>query len=154
MSDPRSQLKRVFNLYPSYRDYIERTDDPKETLRAWTGILSKFAIADLVRVVDAICAGKIEVRKQYSKSDDLPWLIAEQCKRISDDRKRFAATDQIVKDSIGRKDQIEKHRYRYDLGKIYSQVRASAAKVKAGDKSQEEHDRFVDQLAAMARERE
>ena len=56
MSDAKKQLKRVFALYPSYRDYIERQDDSVATLEAWCRILSNFPPKDVADVVDQICS--------------------------------------------------------------------------------------------------
>ena len=152
MSEAKKQLKRVFALYPSYRDYIDRQDDSVATLEAWCRILSSFHADDVIAVVDQICSGRLEVRSKYSKADELPMVIASHCRKISEDRQRFSETDELVRSSQDRRHSTPKHKH--SIASLYSQVRQSWAHVERGDKTKEEHERFVVELRRRARETE
>lgn len=152
MNEAKKQLKRVFALYPSYRDYIERQDDSVATLQAWCRILSNFPPKDVADVVDQICSGRIEVRSKYSKADELPMVIASHCRKMSEDRQRFSETDELVQSSLDRRQSMPKHKH--SIASLYSQVRQSWADVQRGDKTKDEHERFVIELRKRARETE
>lgn len=152
MNEVKKQLKRVFALYPSYRDYIERQDDSVATLEAWCRILSTFPAADVAAVVDQVCSGRIEVRSKFSKPDELPMIIASHCRKISEDRKRFSETDDIVQSSIDRRRSMPKHKH--SIVRLYNEVRKSWAMVTRGDRSKEDHEAYVLKLRKMARETE
>ncbi len=150
MSESKKQLKRVFALYPSYKDYIERQDDSVATLEAWCRILSSFDPKDVISVVDQICTGRIEVRSKFSKIDELPMVIASHCRKIAEDKQRFNDSNQIVQSSIERRQSKEKPKY--PITSLYNKVRQSWAKVERGEKTKGDHDLFVEELRRMARE--
>ena len=152
MSEIKTQLKRVFSLYPSFREYVDRQDDSIATLRAWCRLLESYDEQDLIAVVDLICAGKIEVKSRWSKPDELPWIIAAHCRKMSEDRERFKQTDQLVDASLERRRSSERHKY--SITDLYNRVRQSWAMVQRGEKTKEDHEAYVMELRSMARETE
>ena len=69
------QFKRLFTVFPSYRNFLEAADDGNATLDAWCKVISNCEERDVEAVVDEIVAGKREPVGQYEKQDQLPFNI-------------------------------------------------------------------------------
>ncbi|MEM9369102.1 MAG: hypothetical protein AAGD07_24205 [Planctomycetota bacterium] len=78
--EARQQLRRVFVVYPSYREAVERSAYGNETLNAWLQILTPCELADVRAVVDEIVRGERPATDQYQKPDQLPRNIASEAR--------------------------------------------------------------------------
>lgn len=92
-AEARAELSRVLTVFPSYRQWLETTSKPKETLDAWCEMLGDCDASDVNQVVSEIVAGDLDPVGRYEKPDTLPKNI----KREANDRrfKRKAKQEQL-----------------------------------------------------------
>lgn len=93
--EARSELRRVFVAYPSYRQWLEAMEGGRETMNAWCEMLTGCDIVDVQAVVSRIVSGDIEPVGRYDKPDALPRRIREEA--ISRRSQRVAKAQQVSK---------------------------------------------------------
>lgn len=72
-TEARIELARVFEVYPSYRDMLERMPEGRgsKTLDAWCSMLVGCESNDVKFVISLICSGDMEPTEKYEKPDKL-----------------------------------------------------------------------------------
>ena len=150
-SEAKTQLVRVFTAFPSYESYLEGLPDGVATLAAWCKILKGCDHADLCTVVDGVLEGTVQPRGRFDTIDSLPLVLRSKCMFIKEKRDRYAASQRIVDMSTARRN--ANTGYAYDIGELYRELRASADKVKSGEKTQEQHDKLMAEIRRKAREK-
>ena len=79
--EAKEQLQRVFLVYPSFREYVNReSGDPPGTLAAWCAMLEQCDRVDVVAVIDGMVSGDIEPRGQFEKPAALPRTILREAR--------------------------------------------------------------------------
>lgn len=82
-TDARAELGRVLTAFPSYRQWLEGTDQPNTTLDLWCNMLADCDAGDVADVVSEIASGNLDPVGRYEKPDALPKNI----KREANDRR-------------------------------------------------------------------
>ena len=82
-TDARAELGRVLTAFPSFRQWLEGTDQPNTTLDLWCNILADCDASDVAEVVSEIVSGNLDPVGRYEKPDALPKNI----KREANDRR-------------------------------------------------------------------
>lgn len=82
-TDARAELGRVLTAFPSFRQWLEGTDQPNTTLGLWCNMLADCDAGDVADVVSEIVSGNLDPVGRYEKPDALPKNI----KREANDRR-------------------------------------------------------------------
>ena len=82
-TDARAELGRVLTAFPSFRQWLEGTDQPNTTLDLWCNMLADCDAGDVADVVSEIVSGNLDPVGRYEKPDALPKNI----KREANDRR-------------------------------------------------------------------
>ena len=82
-TDARAELGRVLTAFPSFRQWLEGTDQPNKTLDLWCNMLADCDASDVADVVSEIVSGNLDPVGRYEKPDALPKNI----KREANDRR-------------------------------------------------------------------
>ncbi len=82
-AEARTELGRVLTVFPSYRQWLEATSKPIDTLDAWCEMLSDCDASDVMQLVSEIVAGDFEPVGRYEKPD----VLARNIKREANDRR-------------------------------------------------------------------
>ena len=83
VTDARAELGRVLTAFPSFRQWLEGTDQPNTTLDLWCNMLADCDGSDVADVVSEIVSGNLDPVGRYEKPDALPKNI----KREANDRR-------------------------------------------------------------------
>src|SRR6056297_459159 len=100
IDEAKAQLKRVFVVFPSYREWLEKMENGNDTLNAWCRMISSCDLFDVSSVVDEIVEGRREPTTQFQKPDALPRNILEESRtrrgRRSDSERQFVKYHQAA----------------------------------------------------------
>lgn len=81
-------FQRLFDAFPSYREFVVKEGSGNATLDAWCGMLTDCEAEDVEAVVDGMVRGQIELRSKYDTKDMLPLNIRGRARQRKDVRVR------------------------------------------------------------------
>jgi hypothetical protein len=82
-AEAKAALGRVLTAFPSYRQWLESTSKPLETLELWCEMLADCDSSDVTQLVAEIVAGDFEPVGRYEKPD----VLARNIKREANERR-------------------------------------------------------------------
>ena len=85
--EARKQLQRVLTAFPSYRQWLESTSNPRATIDIWCEMLTDCHSIDVEAVVTKVVAGDLDLVGRYEKPD----VLAKNLKREANEM-RFRRT--------------------------------------------------------------
>lgn len=107
LDQAKAELRRVFVVYPSFRQILNQSESPQETLDGWASMLLFCDLDDIKDSIGKIVSGDVEPVGQYEKADCLPRKIrsmANDLRSARNERRRMdglhvQATEPTSKDA-------------------------------------------------------
>lgn len=152
MNEPeaRAIYKRLFVAFPQYREWLEQTESPEDTLSVWCKMLSNVPREAAGEAVERFIDGRLEMPKAYER-DDLPRRLKSCSWRIKQDNDR----EERVAAERRNRDRIKKDRnvYKYSAVQLYEEAREVGKLLRDRVIDRPEFERRMEPIKKKAREK-
>ena len=146
--EAKAVFKSFFVAFPTYRSWLESTDEPQATLDGWCEVISPLEYEHGVEAVRRYRMGESSLPEAYHK-DRLALDIRAVAGRVRD---QAAKVERMERERTERERRnVVQSRWAYDIGIIGRRATALGLSLRAGKISRGEHDRRLWTLRDMAR---
>ena len=141
---------RLFVAFPSYREWLAKTEKPRETFDAWKKMLRVCHYEDADVAVEKMLSGELEMPAAYER-DMLPMRLRSYSLRVTQDRRKYQADRRLAEESQERRRRRgDGDPYEYNLGTLLKESREAGRQLRDGEITREENDAIVAELRRKA----
>lgn len=148
--DAENIFEALFMAFPGFREWLNGTRYPAETLTEWRGMIVDLDADHCYEAIQKMKLGELELPAAYER-DRLPIKVRSYARRIAQDVAKQQADQNVRELTRQRLKRREGDPFAYNLGTLLKQSREAGRKLAAGEITREENAAIVDELAAKAK---
>lgn len=141
----------VFIAWPGFRDWLNSTKTPAETLAEWRRMIVDLEVDHCIEAVRRMRTGDLELPAAYDR-DRLPIKLRSYARRIAQDVAKEQADINTAAMSRQRLQRREADPFAFNLGTLLKQSREAGKQLQRGEITIEQNQAIVDELATKARQ--
>lgn len=150
-SEAGDVFEMCFVSWPGFRDWLNSTKTPAETLADWRGMIIDLDAEHCTEAIRRMRRGELELPAAYDR-DRLPIKLRSYARRIAQDAAKQQADKRLADETHRRLRRREGDPFAFNLGTLLRESKIAGERLARGEITAEQNRSIVDQLAAKARQ--